>query len=89
METRGHAAVVRERVFKDEACHVDLFLPGIGFFRDQSVMEQLKALLAVVVVRIHDRERLLDDVPRGEQRLAGAPGLRAAFRESKAFRQVV
>ncbi len=88
-DTAGDAAVVRERIFKDETGHEDFLPAGVGLLANKRLMEKLKAFLPVVIVRVHDRERLRDDVPGRQDRLARTPRLRAAFRKRKALREVI
>ena len=46
-------------------------------------------MASIVIVSIDDCERAMDDVPDGEDRMGGSPGLDTSFRNFKSFRKIV
>ena len=84
-DAAGHAAILRQGVLQHEARHAQL---AVAVVLNQEVVDLHEGFLAVVVVGVDHHEGLVQKALAGQNRLAGAPGLGAAFGQGYALRQV-
>ena len=82
-----HIAVLRQRVFQRVADHE--VLAALGPQRPQVLIRQLERARAVVIVRVDDEERRIEEFAAAQHRVPRAPRLHAPFRDGKALRQLI
>ena len=85
-----HAAVVGKRVAENKGRHRHVVLTVLhGFSAHQRVMQNPESVLSVVIVRVDDRERLMDLILRGKQGLTGPPRLHPSLRNAVSRGQIL
>ena len=82
-----HIAVLRQRVFQRVADHE--VLAALAPQRPQVLIRQLERARAVVIVRVDDEKRRIEEFAAAQHRVPRAPRLHAPFRDGKALRQLI
>ena len=82
-----HIAVLCQRVFQRVADHE--VLAALAPQRPQVLIRQFERARAVVIVRVDDEERRIEEFAAAQHRVPRAPRLHAPFRDGKALRQLL